>query len=811
MIRLDRVPATIALTERLGALPQLDFALADANVTANWNGRGGTLVRARLPFEPIAGPNAHFAPTAIAVTLGDVALPRTGQTLAQRADAHFALNDSTIEVALPRGADPASLRVHNRQAQKRLHRLSVARSGLTPEAFVRYTLTDDDRTRRGLLLPSGSSMRWEVTLPKRARFVTTAVLVPTHIQDTRSDGARFELVVTDATGEHVAGGLDLKPATVFGVRIANSAEQAWSVDLSAWSGKQVSLTLRSIALLDPEWDDLLALAPMVLGAPKAPPRHVVVIGMDTTRADHFGVYGSTLGATDALDAWVHANATVFDAAWAPAPRTRPSFRTATTGRLPLDAVGARNIGDVFADNGFATAGFVTNIHLNPRFDFDVGFDEWLLRNDANATDQVDAALAWQRAHADEDTYLFLHVMDPHLAYAPPKAYAARFLKQLDPTLPPHFDRWSAGTWAATGELTPLRRAHVEGLYNAEVAYTADELARFLNELPVIGDNTLVVVHSDHGEELWDHGGFEHNHTLYQESTRAVLWIKPPPGRSGSGARSAEPVWLGDIAPTLYDYAGLRDTPPTDGRSLAPLLDGAAGGWDRALPQGYLMYDTERWGVIYQGHKYILQTQTGREELYDLAADPGEHHDIGATSDLEPYWRALGEAHHMPVGRGWRVDVTLGSDVVVIVLPSPCEAAGVIDPEAAREHRANFAWGERPPISPEDVATVERSEDGLRLTVRRGSSGQGTLWVRFADEVPELFAIEDAHGKRLGATRPGQRRLQLRGDVLRVRPGVVLDPPPTEASRVRAREETTDEETCTLCALGYLSGPACDGC
>jgi len=811
MIRLDRVPATIALTDRVGALPQLDFALTDAKSTANWNGRGGTLVRARLPFEPLAGPNAHFAPTGVAVTLSDVELPRTRHALAQRADAHFAVEENTLEIALPRGADPSSLRVHNRQAQTRLNRMSVTRSGLSPEAFVRYTLTEDDRTRHGLLLPGGSLMRWELTLPKRARFHTTAVLVPTHVQDARSDGARFELVVTDASGDHVAGTLDLSPANVFGVRIANSAEQGWSVDLNAWSGQHVSLTLRAVALLDPEWDDLLALAPVILGAPKAPPRRVVVIGMDTTRADRFGAYGSKLGVTDALDAWAHANATVFDAAWAPAPRTRPSFRAATTGRLPLDAVGARNIGDVFAANGFATAGFVANIHLNPRFDFDVGFDEWLLRNDADATDQVDAALAWERAHADEDTYLFLHVMDPHLSYAPPKTHAARFLTQIDPTLPPHFDRWTAGAWAASGELTPARRANVEGLYNAEVAFATDELARFLTALQALGDNTLVVVHSDHGEELWDHGGFEHNHTLYQETTRAVLWVKPPPGRAGSGARSAEPVWLGDIAPTLFDYAGLQDTPPTDGRSLAPLLDGAAGGWDRPLPQGYLMYNTERWGVVYRGHKYILHTQSGREELYDLAADPGEHHDLAATADLEPYWRALGEAHRMPVGRGWRVDVTLASDVLVLVLPGPCEAAGVIDPEAAREQRANFAWGEQPPLTPADVATVERSEDGRKLTVRRGSAGHGTLWVRFADEVPELFSVEDAHGERLGATRLGQRRLQLGPDMLRIRLGVVLDPPPNEASRVHAREETTDEETCTLCALGYLTGPSCEAC
>jgi arylsulfatase A-like enzyme len=398
--------------------------------------------------------------------------------------------------------------------------------------------------------------------------------------------------------------------------------------------------------------------PAVIGAPEAPPRRVVVLAVDTLRPDHLGAHGYARDTSPELDA-LAARSVVFERAWAPAPRTRPSFRSATTGRGALDAVGAPTLGEVFAAEGFATAGIVANIHLNHRFGFDRGYDWWRLDTAARAGDQVDAALAWLGANAHRDTFLFLHIMDPHLFYDPPPPYDTAFVAAPDPTLPPSFNRWGVLGWIARDEVTEARAAHVTGLYDGEIAYTSAQIGRLVEGIDALPGTTALVFHTDHGEELFEHGGFEHNHALWEEVVRAALWIRLPPPHEATALRSEEPVALWDIAPTLYELAGVGSPPPSDGRSLLPLALGAdPGGWDRPLPIGHLMYDVEQWGVVWRGHKYAIETTSGRERLYDLAADPGERVDLAAGADLAPFREALGRAHGMPVGPGWRIAIDL---------------------------------------------------------------------------------------------------------------------------------------------------------
>ena len=125
------------------------------------------------------------------------------------------------------------------------------------------------------------------------------------------------------------------------------------------------------------------------------PRRVIVVGMDTVRSDHMGFLGHTGGLTPALDA-VARDAIVFERAWAPAPRTRPSFRSATTGRWPIPGQQAPTLGALLGAQGFQTAGFVANVQLSQELGFAEGFDTWVLDNMATADAQVDAALGWLR-------------------------------------------------------------------------------------------------------------------------------------------------------------------------------------------------------------------------------------------------------------------------------------------------------------------------------------------------------------------------------------------------------------------------------
>ena len=338
----------------------------------------------------------------------------------------------------------------------------------------------------------------------------------------RSDGAKIGITVIDGEQETVVERRSLVPNT--------EAFHKWEVDLSKWGGKSVTVRVNTSPGPDKnaDYDYVFFGSPNITGSPIDPNkvRRILVVGLDTTRPDHLGVYGYDKPTSPKIDAWSK-SAYVFDRAFNPAPRTRPSFRSSTTGRWPLDAVGATNIGAVFRENGWATSGCVSNIHLNPRFDFDDGFDDWRLDVQANAEQQVDRAIKYFTDNQHRDAYMFLHIMDPHLFYKAPPEYNERFVTDPDPDLPALFNRWEVVSWQNKGSLSDKRKQHIEQLYDAEIAFTDFHMGRLFEEVNKLPGQTMIIVHSDHGEEFWEHQGFEHNHTLYNELVRAILIVQPP--------------------------------------------------------------------------------------------------------------------------------------------------------------------------------------------------------------------------------------------------------------------------------------------
>jgi arylsulfatase A-like enzyme len=676
--------------------------------------------------------------------------------------------------------------------------------GDDPFEFTQAEVTLDGRTRIGMALPAPGTASWDVTLPEGARFETWLAIAPLPLAMLKSDGATVVLSV-------VEGGVRTE---VVRQRVEGRSDTfvPFRSSLQNWAGRSVTVELSTEPGATTDYDHVFLGSPTIWGQPTGEVRHVLVIGLDTTRPDHFGFYGYDKGTTPELDE-VARTSTVFDHTWTPAPRTRPSFRSAFTGRRPLDAVGARNLSEVFSDHGFATAGIVANIHLQPRFDFNDGFDDWWYDSQSPAADQVDRALDWLAAHQDRDTFLFLHIMDPHLLYRPPSGYTGQFVKDPDPELPEVFNRWEVLAWLKSGEIDDRRKQHIEGLYDAELRYTSEELGRLFGQLDQMPGNNLVVLHSDHGEELFEHGGFEHNHTVYDEVTRGLLWFRSGSGQQ-QGARIPSPATLADIGPTLFDFAGFADAPPTDGRSLAPLLVGAEAPEataDRAIPIGHLRYGRERWAVSWKGKKYTLHTQTGLEELYDLVADPAETKDLANGTPLAPYRQALADAHGMQVGRGWRISVDLDpeSPPFVFTLPRPALAAGIVDPEALIENPANEEWGERPKRTVEDVGTSTLSPDGLSFTLTPGKDPRkAMLYVLFGDDVDPGTLVATRGGEPLATVQTaGELKWRDGTQAFQVKVGTVLVPPMDEATRIRLlRREEAEEagmDAAELCQLGYI--------
>jgi arylsulfatase A-like enzyme len=700
----------------------------------------------------------------------------------------------------PGRLDPPLRLVHSATSEQQ-RRLAFSMAGLPEQEFVSHIATLGQETRSCLLLPAPGSVGWELDLPPGARLQLGLGILP-----------RIDLSLPESDGLEVHVRVNGEELASWEVEVADSFDDV-EVDLSRFGGQRVELQLASSTGGDPTGDLALLSAPVIHGASEDV-RRVVVVGIDTLRPDHTGVHGYARATSPELDALAEGSY-VFDRAYAPAPRTKPSFRSAFTGAYPLPAVHTPTFGQVLSAAGMVTAGFSGNVHLVPRFGFSDGFDLWHYENGAKAVDQVDRAIAWLDRHQGMDSFLFVHIMDPHIFYDAPGRYKNLFVDDKPGwDFPKRYNRWDLDKLQRAGKLGELEKDYVEGRYDGEVRYTSSELGRLFEAIDALPGRTLLVVHTDHGEEFWEHDGFEHNHTLYDEVVRAVLWIRPPGGWVGGPHRVDAQVGLIDIAPTLYDLLGVprSEWPTMAGSSLAPLLDPARAGLeaetaaaleDRPLHVGYLMYDKERWAVVHRGGKYILHTISGDEELYDLANDATEQRDlVQERADELPAWRErLAQATGWPVGPGLRVHLRgrMGQPLE-LVFPAPVAEAGVLDPEADRNRRSNLEWGESPKAVPADIATVSLSEDRSRVRVVPGPKPRGTVYVLFGDEVPDGVTLEGEGTSR--DVRMIAQNQDFEGNRLELVPGTIIVPKDSMAHRVMAKD--ADEATMeALKALGYV--------
>lgn len=747
--------------------------------------RLGARFRAPLPF-PIERSADKAEPLGLAVYHDGQRLP---WKFSQRGDGKgYRMLDGEVLLFWPEGEPrPEALELHHPARTQHLQRLHPEASALDPAAFVSYTHTIDHESRRGWLLPTDTEITLELDLLRRSRIDAQVALLP------ESKGPVTISIVSERNGKE----------RLIGQRRITQTDHftPWSMTLDAYETDSHRLKIRAEG---PDPAGLAFLAHPTLHPPARTeaPKRVVWVGLDTTRRDHLGLYGYKRRTTPNLDRWSE-RATVFTNTIAPAPRTRPSFRSALTGRRPLDAVGAPSILALLDAHDYATAGLVANPHLVPRFGFAEGTDYWLFDHDAPAAVQVDRAVLWLKEHAAHNAALFLHLMDPHLGYTAPEPYFEQFAVEPDPQLPARLPRREILQRMRDGELTRAHQAQLIARYDGEIAYLDQQLARLFYAIDQLPGPTLVIIHSDHGEELWDRGGFEHNHSLHREVIDVPLLIRAP--GKGEGLRVDHPVELADLAPTTLDLLQLDVDVPFDGQSLRPLFRQAPLP-ERPRGMAHLMYDTDRWGVRAEDHTYILHTASGQEELYNLLEDPFEAHDlVEAGADPARFRPLLAEAHGIEVGPGWRVRIELDQDPVHLELPAKALSAGVLDPEASERRRANQVWGERPKLAPDDIADVELLNDGMELAITPGPSGRGIVYVRFKEPTPATGGLR--LGARVAALHDRGPIVPRNGVSVHIQPGTIVVPPLGEAARIAALAPWThlipEDQREALRALGYL--------
>lgn len=364
-----------------------------------------------------------------------------------------------------------------------------------------------------------------------------------------------------------------------------------------------------------------AAGPLGCGSePPAPPiDRVVLVTIDTLRADRVGAYGDAAAHTPTLDALAAAGVR-FDQAISPTPITRPSHATLLTGLDPpahgvrgnsvfaLDA-GIPTLPEQLAQEGFATAAFIAAFVLDGRFGLDRGFDVYdddvARRASASpfsyaerpADAVVDNALAWVRT-APERFFLWVHLYDPHANYEAPAGYDA--LAGGDP-------------------------------YGGEVAFADAQVGRLLAGIRRrFGPGGMaVLVTSDHGEGLGDHGEATHSLLVY-DATQHVPLILHAPGLP-RGAVIEDQVRLMDVAPTLLELAQAPPLPDAAGVSLLPRVRGEQPPGDtlaylEAIEPQLSLGWSPILGVRTGSHKYL---RAPRPELYDLTNDPGERINLAA--------------------------------------------------------------------------------------------------------------------------------------------------------------------------------------
>lgn len=433
-------------------------------------------------------------------------------------------------------------------------------------------------------------------------------------------------------------------------------------------------------------------------APKTSKRpHVVLISLDTTRADHLGSYGYTEGKTETLDALANQGVR-FDRAYSPAPLTIPAHISLFTGLYP-PRHGVRTNGDgmlspehvtltkELKEHGYRTAGSVSAFVTTRKWGFHNGFDAFYdavpeednaWRGERPAKEVIDDALGWvQETGFETPLYLWLHLYDAHYPLQAPAEYAA-----LLPDKP----------------------------YDAEIAYVDDQVQRVVDAFD--GEPTLFVVVGDHGEGLGEHGENGHGFFVY-DSTQRVPWFMMGPGVSPKVVET--PVSLVDVMPTVLETLDLPIPASIDGR-VAPHSQ-------PVYMEAFLLQDrlglAPHYGLVKGNEKLI---DVPRPELYKLDEDPNELSDVAAAQmesvvALKQTIDGFGFAPRDPsAALSLDPEVAKQLEALGYVQPSaPTEPGTVL--EDPKDHRDLIVWSQQSERLLQKEAFKEADEILKKLTER----------------------------------------------------------------------------------------------
>ncbi len=412
--------------------------------------------------------------------------------------------------------------------------------------------------------------------------------------------------------------------------------------------------------MKPRWLSLLL--PLAACGGPAPPTgpHVILVSIDTLRRDHVGCYGYERETTPNLDRFAREGVR-FDQEISSTSWTLPAHAAIFTS-VPdavhgvVDATGTAlspafvTLAERFQAAGYATGGFYGGPYLDGAFGLGQGFDTYVYavrgQRERFAPDKVEVwannplshaashhgvtndavygeARAWMEEHKEQASFTFIHFWDVHYDFTPPPPWDTRF----DPGYEGPIDGrgFVKDNVRYRPDMSKRDFEHLLALYDGEIGWTDTFLGKLRADLESwgIADDTILIITSDHGTEFFDHGHKGHRQTLFDEVVRVplVLWA---PGRVPEGSVVTHQTRSIDLGPTLLELANLAPPEGVLGRSLMPLVEGAAPEAERAAVCELHTLGFELQALRLPDGKFLRDEARDSSVWFDLEADPGEH-------------------------------------------------------------------------------------------------------------------------------------------------------------------------------------------
>ena len=422
------------------------------------------------------------------------------------------------------------------------------------------------------------------------------------------------------------------------------------VSLDAWQGRRVALQLAvgaieggepACAAFQGAFGDLQLVAGSV---PAAPPPNLLLVVVDTLRGDHVGYLEGAPVRTANLSRWSSEGAW-FDDALSSSSWTREAVYDLMTGTylnvgdVKPEAHGVHfpqrvpTIAELLRDRGYRTLALMGNPLLEPPDTSQRGFDVFRAISDAESPAALDELL--RGSDPRQPVFVYVHLMGPHLDYCYRDQFSAPHFEGIGQPANP---RECLVVGREPAEWTEELRARAVAYYRGEVEFADHIAGQALEHLSAFGSSgsPWLFFTADHGEEFWDHDGYEHGHTMFQELVRVPMLIRPPSTDGWKVGRHTEPVSIVDLAHTIAEIAGLGPLERPAGMSLLPALRGDPPAAERVRLVAGTIYGPARVATVIEGVKTAwdlgYEGKARSSERYDLRADPLEH-EPAVSSDV----------------------------------------------------------------------------------------------------------------------------------------------------------------------------------